>query len=65
MEELQDEMCKVVLEHTKGMSPEEITNYADHVLAIARGRAQEMVAQADEALRRACKLRDYADSIGK
>ena len=65
MEVLQDEMCKVVLEHTKGMSPEEITNYADHVLAIARGRAQEMVAQADEAYSIACRLRDYAEAIGK
>jgi hypothetical protein len=65
MGELQDEMRKVALEHTKGMSPEEITNYADHVLAIAKEWVQKEVEQAEAALCRAHRLRDYAEAIGK
>ena len=58
---LHDEAFK----HTEGMSTEEIINYADQVLAIARERAQKDVVQANEVLIRACKLREYSEEIGK
>ena len=62
---MQDVLRNEALKNTEGMSPEEILNYADQVLHIARSRAQEEVVRADELMQRALKLRDYADSIGK
>lgn len=62
---MQDVLRNEALKNTKEMALEEITCYADQVLAIARERAQKEVELADEVLRMACRLRDYADSIGK
>ena len=62
---MQEVLRNEALNITEGMSPEEVTCYADQVLHIARSRAQEEVVRADELMQRALKLRDYADSIGK
>ena len=61
----QDVLRNEALKLTEGMSLEEVTCYADQVLAIARERAQKEVEQAEEVLRRANRLQDYAESIGK
>ena len=58
---LHDEAFK----HTEGMSTEEIINYADQVLAIARERAQKEVEQAEVVLCWAHRLREYSEAIGK
>lgn len=62
---VQDLLRNEALKNTEGMTLEEITCYADQVLAIARERAQREVALAEEALHEVRRLRDYADSIGK
>lgn len=61
----QDVMRNEALKLTEGMSLEELTNYADQVLAIARERAQKEVELADEVLRLARRLREYAEAIGR
>ena len=52
----QDVLRNEALKLTEGMSLEEVTCYADQVLAIARERAQKEVEQAEEVLRRANRL---------
>ena len=61
----QDVMRNEALKLTEGMSLEELTNYADQVLAIARERAQKEEELADEVLRLARRLREYAEAIGR
>lgn len=61
----QDMLRNEALKNTEEMTLEEITCYADQVLAIARERAQKEVEQADEVLRMARRLREYAEAIGR
>lgn len=62
---MQDVLRNEALKITKEMTLEEVTCYADQVLAIARERAQKEVEQADEVLRMARRLREYAEAIGR
>lgn len=61
----QDMLRNEALKNTEEMTLEEITCYADQVLAIARERAQKEVALAEEALHEARRIREYAEAIGR
>lgn len=62
---MQDVLREEALKNTEEMALEEITCYADQVLAIARERAQKEVALAEEVLQMARRLREYAEAIGR
>lgn len=62
---MQDVLRNEALKNTEEMVLEEITCYADQVLAIARERAQKEVALAEEVLQMARRLREYAEAIGR